>query len=76
LYENGSKIKVNTAAEKARFLFLAGKKLEEPIAWGGPIVMNSREELRTASQELDNGTFIKNKNEKTISEINKFYQED
>jgi len=76
LYQSGSKIKINTAENKARFLFLAGKKLEEPIAWGGPIVMNSREELALASRELDNGTFIKNKNEKNIDQINKFYQED
>jgi redox-sensitive bicupin YhaK (pirin superfamily) len=76
LYQNGSKIKVNTAKKAARFLFLAGKKLEEPIAWGGPIVMNSREELALASRELDNGTFIKNKKEKNVNQINKFYQED
>ena len=76
LYENGSKIKVNTAGNKARFLFLAGKKLNEPIAWGGPIVMNSREELAAASKELDNGTFIKSKKEKKPTQINKFYQED
>jgi redox-sensitive bicupin YhaK (pirin superfamily) len=75
LYENGSKIKVNTAQNTARFLFLAGKKLNEPIAWGGPIVMNSREELAAASKELDNGTFIKSKNEKKPTQINKFYQE-
>ena len=76
LYENGSKIRVNTAENKARFLLLAGKKLEEPIAWGGPIVMNSREELAAASRELDNGNFIKNKKDKDPEQINKFYQED
>ncbi|RCW58713.1 MULTISPECIES: pirin family protein [Halanaerobium] len=76
LYENGSKIKVDTAKNPARFLFLAGKKLEEPIAWGGPIVMNSRKELAAASQELDRGTFIKNKKEKNVSQINEFYQDD
>jgi hypothetical protein len=38
--------------------------------------MNSRAELAVASRELDNGTFIKNKKEKSISQINKFYQED
>jgi len=76
LYENGSKIKVNTAENKARFLLLAGKKLKEPIAWGGPIVMNSREELARASKELDNGRFIKNKKEKDPEQINNFYQKD
>ena len=76
LYENGEKIKVSTGKNSARFLFLAGKKLDEPVAWGGPIVMNTRKELVTASRELDNGTFIKNKDDKNIEQVNKFYQED
>lgn len=42
-----------------RFILLSGKPLKEPIAWGGPIVMNTREELNLAFQELDKGTFIK-----------------
>ncbi|MFP4199737.1 MAG: pirin family protein [Halanaerobium sp.] len=76
LYESGKKIRVNTGENAARFLFLSGKKLNEPVAWGGPIVMNTREELAAASRELDNGTFIKNKNEKNIEQVNKFYQQD
>lgn len=75
LYGAGDKIKITTADRKARFLLLAGKKLEEPIAWGGPIVMNSREELAVASKELKDGTFIKNKNDKNIEQINNFYQQ-
>ena len=43
----------------ARFLFIAGRPLHEPVAWGGPIVMNTREELSLAFKELDAGTFIK-----------------
>jgi quercetin 2,3-dioxygenase len=43
----------------ARFLLIAGKPLKEPIAWGGPIVMNSQEELRTAFREIQEGNFIK-----------------
>ena len=43
----------------ARFLLVSGKPLGEPVAWGGPIVMNTREELRNAFRELDAGTFIK-----------------
>jgi redox-sensitive bicupin YhaK (pirin superfamily) len=43
----------------AKFLFIAGNPLNEPIAWGGPIVMNTQDELARAFQELDQGTFIK-----------------
>lgn len=44
-----------------RFLLVSGKPIGEPIAWHGPIVMNTQEELRVAFEELDQGTFIKNK---------------
>ena len=47
------------AIEDIHYIFVTGKQLKEPIAWGGPIVMNSREELETAFRELDEGTFIK-----------------
>jgi len=40
---------------------LAAKPLKEPVAWGGPIVMNTNEELDQAFDELDNGTFIKHR---------------
>jgi len=50
---------VSVHSEKgARFLLFAGKPLEEPIAWGGPIVMNTQEELRLAFDQLQKGTFI------------------
>ena len=42
-----------------RFLLVSGKPIEEPVAWYGPIVMNTQEELRKAVAELNNGTFIK-----------------
>ncbi|HLR35690.1 MAG TPA: pirin-like C-terminal cupin domain-containing protein, partial [Tissierellales bacterium] len=42
-----------------RFLLLSGKPIKEPIAWGGPVVMNTKEELRTAFKQIDDGTFIK-----------------
>jgi quercetin 2,3-dioxygenase len=42
-----------------RFVLVAGRPLREPIAWGGPIVMNTREELDQAFEEIDNGTFIR-----------------
>jgi len=47
--------------EDIHYIFVTGKRLGEPIAWGGPIVMNTREELETAFRELDEGTFIKRK---------------
>ncbi|MDP2791537.1 MAG: pirin family protein [Rectinemataceae bacterium] len=51
----------DTSASGTSFLFIAGQPLKEPIAWGGPIVMNTREELRKAFAEFDSGTFIKQK---------------
>jgi len=42
-----------------RFLLVSGKPLKEPVAWHGPIVMNTQEELGTAFEECQNGTFIK-----------------
>jgi len=52
-------VEAEAAAAGASFLFIAGQPLNEPIAWGGPIVMNTREELRRAFDEFDAGTFIK-----------------
>ncbi|MDD3273442.1 MAG: pirin-like C-terminal cupin domain-containing protein, partial [Bacteroidales bacterium] len=51
---------LKSGKEGARFVLLTGKPLGEPISWGGPIVMNTKEELQNAFDELDNGTFIKN----------------
>ena len=45
--------------EGVRFLLVAGRPLKEPVAWHGPIVMNTRAELQQAMKELQNGTFIK-----------------
>jgi redox-sensitive bicupin YhaK (pirin superfamily) len=60
LYEReGDQVIVTATDKPVRFLFLAGKPLGEPIAWRGPIVMNTQEELRTAFEEFQNGTFIK-----------------
>jgi quercetin 2,3-dioxygenase len=50
---------VKAGAEGARFFLLAAKPLKEPVAWGGPIVMNTEEELDEAFRELNNKTFIK-----------------
>jgi len=59
LFNPGERFWIKAAGSGTRFLFLCGKPLKEPIAWGGPIVMNTREELDKAFEELDNNTFIK-----------------
>ena len=59
LMRDGDEIVVNSGADGLRFLLISGRPLREPIAWGGPIVMNTRAELRQAFKELDEGTFIK-----------------
>jgi len=50
---------VKAGPEGARFFLIAAKPLNEPVAWGGPIVMNTKEELNVAFEELENETFIK-----------------
>ena len=59
LFDTGALITVKASTEGARFLLCAGCPLKEPVAWGGPIVMNTRQELHQAFEELDNETFIK-----------------
>ncbi|HBG74988.1 MAG: hypothetical protein A2X25_07195 [Chloroflexi bacterium GWB2_49_20] len=59
LFGDGEQIVVSTEAEPTRFLLLSGNPIGEPVAWYGPIVMNTQEELQTAFEEYRNGTFIK-----------------
>ena len=59
LFDRGDEITVHAGPEGIRFLLVSGKPLQEPVAWRGPIVMNTPEELRQAYSELHNGTFIK-----------------
>ncbi len=59
LFSEGALLSVKAAEPGLRFLLAAGRPLREPIAWGGPIVMNTQEELDTAFRELKNDTFIK-----------------
>ncbi len=58
LFTDGEKIEIKADGE-LRFVLFAGARLNEPIAWGGPIVMNTQTELRNAFAELRDGTFIK-----------------
>jgi len=60
LYGEGNKITITTDTKPVRFLLVSGKPLREPIAWYGPIVMNTQEELRKAFQDYQDGTFVKN----------------
>ncbi len=59
LFDCGDEIVVQAGPEGIRFLLVSGKPLEEPVAWYGPIVMNTQEELRQAMAELHNGSFIR-----------------
>ena len=59
LFDEGDRFWVKAGDEGIRFLLLSGKPLKEPIAWGGPIVMNTRQELDQAFRELNENTFIK-----------------
>jgi len=59
LFDSGKWFWMKAAEGGLRFLLLAGKPLKEPVAWGGPIVMNTAEELEKAFEELNNNTFIK-----------------
>jgi len=59
LFDRGDEVVVQAGDEGIRFLLVSGKPLEEPVAWHGPIVMNTRQELQQAYDELQRGTFIK-----------------
>ncbi len=59
LFDRGDEISVQAQEEGIRFLLVSGKPLGEPVAWYGPIVMNTQEELRQAFEELKRGTFLK-----------------
>jgi redox-sensitive bicupin YhaK (pirin superfamily) len=59
VFDEGDEVTVSTEGEDVRFLLISGKPIREPIAWYGPIVMNTQEELRVAFEELERGTFIK-----------------
>ena len=59
LFGDGDHVSVTAEVEPVRFLLISGRPIGEPIAWSGPIVMNTQEELRIAFEELDRNTFIK-----------------
>ncbi len=59
LFDRGDELTVQAGEDGIRFLLVSGKPLEEPVAWYGPIVMNTQEQLRQAFGELERGTFLK-----------------
>ncbi len=59
LFDSGDEIVVQAGEEGIRFLLVSGQPLKEPVAWYGPIVMNTQEELQQAFEDLQRGTFIK-----------------
>ena len=61
LFDQGDEVTVQAGEMGIRFLLVSGKPLEEPVAWYGPIVMNTEDELREAVAEIQQGTFIKHR---------------
>jgi hypothetical protein len=61
LFGNGLSVRGLSFGMGLRFLFISGKPIHEPVAWRGPIVMNTTDELRQAFREYEEGTFIKKK---------------
>jgi len=59
LFDQGDEVVVQAGEEGVRFLLVSGKPLEEPVAWYGPIVMNTQSQLQKAFRELQEGTFLK-----------------
>ncbi len=59
LFGDGDRMTVSTQGDPVRFLLISGKPIKEPVAWYGPIVMNTEEELRVAFEEYRTGKFIK-----------------
>ena len=61
LFDTGDEVVVQAGEQGIRFLLVSGKPLKEPVAWYGPIVMNTQEQLRHAFEQLDEGTFLEPK---------------
>ena len=61
LFDSGDEVTVQAGEAGIRFLLVSGRPLQEPVAWRGPIVMNTNEELQQAFSELRAGTFIQDR---------------
>ena len=58
-FDKGDEVKLLSGNQGVRFLLISGNPIQEPVAWHGPIVMNTSDEIQLAMSELNNGTFIK-----------------
>jgi redox-sensitive bicupin YhaK (pirin superfamily) len=67
LYGDGDQVQIRAGDAGLRFLLVTGRPLHEPVAWYGPIVMNSRDEILEAARDLDRGTFIRSN--RVINEV-------
>jgi len=61
LFDSGDEVIVEAGEQGIRFLLVSGRPIQEPVAWYGPIVMNTQEQLRQAFEELERGAFLKSK---------------
>jgi redox-sensitive bicupin YhaK (pirin superfamily) len=59
LFDSGDEVTVQAGEEGIRFLLVSGRPLQEPVAWYGPIVMNTKQQLREAFAQLQDGSFLK-----------------
>jgi len=73
LFDRGDEVTLQAGNDGIRFLLVSGKPLEEPVAWYGPIVMNTQEQLRRAFTELQEGTFLKDAGRKLNIDYAKDY---
>lgn len=64
LFGKGNEVKVQASDAGVRYLLVSGRPLKEPVAWHGPIVMNTQEELQIAFEEYEKGAFIKSKKQR------------
>ena len=65
----GHEVKVQAGEDGIRFLLVSGKPLEEPVAWYGPIVMNTQEQLRQAFNHLERGAFLRHNSQPALDPV-------
>jgi quercetin 2,3-dioxygenase len=76
IFDEGNQLAFTTIDKAVRFLLVSGKPIHEPVAWYGPIVMNTQDELRVAFEEYRNGTFIKHRHPANKRETHYDHQPD